>query len=406
MGWRISIVIAGLALAAWCQEQPTTIPAGKRGAKTSQTGSVSGQVLYEDTGKPVRHARVMLIPQQEGGNPAFAISDREGNFRANKVEEGNYFVDVESPGCISAVGFFDASNFQRHDGANPDTTKLKNDFLEVRVESGQETRVSALCKRGGAIAGTIIYDDGSAAPNIRVNLFRKTDSGIQQVVSGLNVSALTGNRTDDRGRFRIAGLSPGEYLLAASQDTSQNGAPDSVDGSFMGMEGSSLARIFYGDVLSIKEAKSIKLAQGEERDDADIHLVTRKLHSISGTVVSRLDQHPVAQASIALMIASTEKDIQGSALSVTDEDGRWTFDGVPDGTYTIMVQPGFEVRELEDKTRHPDSLKGYEATSRDITVQGQNLEGIKLEVKEPDKKRTNPESADDDSGPSSPDNIY
>src|SRR5215475_14318822 len=214
-----SILIIGLTLVAWTQEQPKASAPAKGDARKSPTGSVSGQILYEDTGKPVRHARIMLIPEKEGGNPAFAISDREGNFRIPKVEEGNYIADVESPGCISAVGFYDAADFRRHDGPSPDTTKLKNDFAETRVDSGQETRLNAFCKRGSVIAGTITYDDGSPAPNIRVNLFRKTDSGIQQVVSGLNVSALTGNRTDDRGRFRIAGLSAGEYILAANEDS-------------------------------------------------------------------------------------------------------------------------------------------------------------------------------------------
>jgi len=397
MYWRISILIISLALVAWSQEQPKASAPAKGEARKSQTGSVSGQVLYEDTGKPVRHARIMLIPEEEGGNPTFAISDREGNFRIPKVEEGNYITDVESPGCISAVGFYDAADFRRHDGVNFDTSRLKSDFVETCVGPGQETRLNAFCKRGSAISGTIAYDDGSPAPNIRVNLFRKTESGIQQVVSGLNVSALTGNRTDDRGRFRIAGLSAGEYVLAASEDFAQNGVPDSVEGTFLGMEGSSLARIFYGDVPSLKEAKSIRLDQGEERDDANIHLITRKLHSISGTVVAKSDQHPVAQASIALMIASTDNDAQGSALSVTDEDGKWSFDGIPDGAYTIMVQPGFEVRELEDKTRHPDSLKGYEAVSRGVTVQGQNLEGIKLEVKQNENKKPASEAPEADS---------
>ena len=400
-----TILVVGFSLAAWSQEQIKAPSSGRREGRKSLAGSVTGQVLYEDTGKPVRHARVMLIPEEEGGTPAFAISDREGNFRIPKVDEGNYIADVESPGCISAVGFFDAADFRRHDGSGPDTTKLKNDFVETRVDSGQETRLNAFCKRGGAIAGNITYDDGSPAPNIRVNLFRKTDSGVQQVVSGLNVSALTGNRTDDRGRFRIAGLSAGEYLLAASEDFAQNGVPDSVEGTFLGMEGSSLARIFYGDVPSLKEAKSIKLAQGEERDDADIHLITRKLHSVSGMVVAKTDQHPIAQANIALMITDAEANVQGSALSVSDEDGKWSFDGIPDGVYTITVNPGFEVRLLEDKTRHPDSLKGYEAVSRGVTVQGQNLEGIKLEVKQIENKQPASESPEDESDTSPPKNF-
>jgi len=398
------ILIIGLSCQAWSQEVVEDPSAAKPETKKVQTGSVSGQVFYEDTGKPVRNARILLIPEEQNGNPAYAFSDREGNFHISKVEAGDYVADVESPGCISATAFYDASAFTRKNGndENFDTGKLKNDFASAKVSAGQETKIDAFCKRGGAIAGTVTYEDGSPAPNVHVNLLRKTDSGVQQVMSGLNASSLIGHRTDDRGYFRIAGLPAGEYVLAASED-SHAGTTGSVDENFLGFGAGSggLARIFYGDVLSIKEAKPIKLALGEERDDADIHLVTGKLYSVSGTLVAKSDQHPVAQANIALMITDTEANAQRSTLSVTDEEGRWSFDGIPDGVYLIMVNPGFEVLELQEKTRHPDSLKTYAAITREITVHGKNLEGIKLEVKEDEKKKSKPDSSDDDDSPNS-----
>ena len=394
------ILIIGFSCQAWPQEGADLPSAAKPETKKVQTGSVSGQVFYEDTGKPVRNARIILIPEEQGGNAAYAVSDREGNFHIPKVEEGNYAADVESPGCISFMAFYDASLLTGKEDDKDgkfDSGKLKNDFVFTKVNAGQEARINAFCKRGGAIAGSVVYEDGSPAPNVHVNLFRKTDSGVQQVISGLSAPALTGNRTDDRGYFRIAGLPAGEYLLAASED-SHAGTIGSVDGNFLGFGegGGGLARIFYGDVLSIKEAKSIKLALGEERNDADIHLITAKLHSISGTLVAKSDQHPVAQANIALMITSAESRAPGSALSVTDEEGRWSFDGIPDGVYTIMVNPGFEVLDLQDKTRNPDSLKTYAAISRDITVQGKDMEGIKLEVKENEKKKLKSDSSEGD----------
>src|SRR5215469_2342766 len=216
------ILIIGLSCQAWPQEGVDDPSAAKPETKKVQTGSVSGQVFYEDTGKPVRNARILLIPEEQGGNPAYAVSDREGNFHIPKVEEGNYVADVESPGCISAMGFYDASLFTRKEDDKDekfDTAKLKNDFVSAKVNAGQEAKINAFCKRGGAIAGTVTYEDLSPAPNVHVNLFRKTDSGVQQVISGLNASAFTGNRTDDRGYFRIAGLPAGEYLLAASEDS-------------------------------------------------------------------------------------------------------------------------------------------------------------------------------------------
>jgi 5-hydroxyisourate hydrolase-like protein (transthyretin family) len=400
------ILIIGLSCQGWSQEDANPSSAAKPETKKAQTGSVSGQVFYEDTGKPVRNARIILIPEEQGGNAAYAVSDREGNFHIPKVEEGNYAADVESPGCISAMTFYDVSAFTRKGDDNSDnfdTGKLRNDFVFTTVNAGREARINAFCKRGGAISGIVAYEDGSPAPNVHVNLFRKTDSDVQQLITGLNASSLTGNRTDDRGYFRIAGLPAGEYLVAASED-SHAATARSLDENFLGfgLGGGGLARIFYGDVPSLKEAKSIRLAMGEERSDADIHLMTQKLHSISGILVAKSDQHPVSQANIALTITNPESHAPSSALSVTDEEGRWTFDGIPDGAYTIMVNPGFEVVELQGKTQDPDSLKSYEAISRDITVQGKDLEGVKLEVKERQNKpkRQNQDDGESDHPPS------
>src|SRR5689334_18825104 len=132
MRWHCPIVIIGLACQVWSQEgsRPPFVP--KPETKKLQTGSVSGQVLYSDTGKPVRHGRILFMPEEEGGSAAFAVSDREGNFLAKKLSEGSYIVDVESPGCVSILNFYDVSDLKRREGVNIDTSKLKGDFVEAR----------------------------------------------------------------------------------------------------------------------------------------------------------------------------------------------------------------------------------------------------------------------------------
>src|SRR5438067_298291 len=96
-----------------------------RAGRVQSTGSVSGQAIYEDTGRPVRHAKILLLPE-EGSDFVFAISDREGNFHIDKLAEGKYIVEIESPGCISALSFYKASELRAE--SDVDVTKLKDDF--------------------------------------------------------------------------------------------------------------------------------------------------------------------------------------------------------------------------------------------------------------------------------------
>jgi Carboxypeptidase regulatory-like domain len=388
---RLAAVLLSLVAAMAAQDMGVVVgnagtvqisgPASSERQPTGKTGSVSGQALYEDTGKPVRHARIVLM-EEHGQSAAFGVTDRSGKFHISKVAEGNYFVDVESPGCISAVSTFKAAELDQ--ASTADLSRLKDDYLQIKVEAGQDSNIPAQCRRGGAISGTVFYEDGAPAPDVQVNIFRRSDSGTQQVISGLSLSALTGNKTDDRGRFRISGLASGEYVISALEPSAQGDSEQLFAASFMGRGG--IAQIYYGDVTSIKEAKSLKIGVGEEIPDADIHLLARKLHAISGIVVFRDDQHVVSRAAVELRMKSGDKDSVASTVTNSDDEGKFVFDDMPDGAYTIAVQPGFDIRELEQKTRHPDSLKGYEGISREVTVQGQNLESVKLEVKGNQKK--------------------
>lgn len=67
-------------------------------------------------------------------------------------------------------------------------------------------------------------------------------------------------------------------------------------------------------------------------------------HRISGTVIMKTDDQPVAKANI--IVRGTNKPLRDSQLfarqTVTDEEGRWAVDNVPDGEYQIVIDPARE----------------------------------------------------------------
>jgi hypothetical protein len=67
--------------------------------------AVYGRVVYDDTSRPVRRARVLLV-DEVGSRPEYnALTDADGAFRIEGVRAGSFFAFVDVPGVLSPVGF-------------------------------------------------------------------------------------------------------------------------------------------------------------------------------------------------------------------------------------------------------------------------------------------------------------
>jgi hypothetical protein len=74
--------------------------------------------------------------------------------------------------------------------------------------------------RGAEVSGSVAYDDGSPAVGFQMNLlypFGAENSGQTVKLSNSQVD-FPGElgMTDDRGHFRLSGIPPGSYVLAAT----------------------------------------------------------------------------------------------------------------------------------------------------------------------------------------------
>src|SRR5262249_47798815 len=67
--------------------------------------TIKGRVVFDDTGRPVRRAQVMLINPNNLGSPPSAVTDGRGEFHLKKVAAGRYYVIVEAPGLLSSMAF-------------------------------------------------------------------------------------------------------------------------------------------------------------------------------------------------------------------------------------------------------------------------------------------------------------
>lgn len=323
--------------------------------------TVYGRAVYDDTNRPIRRARVMLV-DETGSRPEFtALTDSDGAFRIEHVREGSYFAFVDTPGVLSPIGFLDFTALR----GRPDFSEARKFFDAVDVNGKEDFHLNIRARRGATLGGKVTYADGDPAVNVSVNVMRRDANGrLEKLVTGINIISLSGLKTDDRGIFRVSGLPPGEYILSVSEAADHGSGGDDVSGRdpMMGvLEGLSrqqLLMTFYPSVTSAKEAAVIKADAGVERSDLDIVIPDRPLHIVGGVVRGKRDKRPIKNAKISIVRRDENAGVELNAdsfssesytmstVAVTDAEGHWEFKDIPEGPYTLIIKPAAESEEV------------------------------------------------------------
>lgn len=210
-------IICGVLLSSliWSQSLALT---GSPVSQQATGGTVTGTVKVGT--KPVRSVTVALQRDQPGftffprggsetpppGRGIFhAVTDERGQFVFNNVPAGDYSI-----GPIPEVYVL------------PDAA-VASTGIPVKVSDGQPTGpIEISVVRGGVITGKITDSRGRPVIAEYVNLSRTESTGRPP---GSVVGNRSGAETDDRGIYRIYGLSEGRYALSAGSDEPGSGPP-------------------------------------------------------------------------------------------------------------------------------------------------------------------------------------
>lgn len=272
------------------------------------TASIRGRVTTADTGAPIRGAEVRL--SMDGRFSRLVTTNGEGRYELRNLPAGEYKLNV------SRTGFITLEYGQRRPFESSSTIKLAE---------GQNATGNVALTRGGAIFGRLLDSAGDPSVGTRVQVMRvRTEEGRRRL---LTVGA--GDQTDDTGAFRLYGLPPGDYYVAAS-----TGLVDAVKRD---------PPIYYPGTANFAEAQPITLGIGAEAS-ADFQILeTLRTTTVSGVVTNS------SGAPVAAMINLVSEAIglgpgSQSALQLHDDsgpDGRFTIQNVPPGPYklTAMVMP-------------------------------------------------------------------
>jgi len=334
-------------------------------------GVVSGHVYCADTNLPCRFATVLLqeIPapkSDQSSSSAQASSERGRTYNSVSALDGSFIIDGVDPGTYYAVanllGYIssaaDLPQLDPHTGKIE--TSAKTDQLQkITVENGQTANTEIRLERGAAISGEVRYDDGSPGVNLSVHLYRKPKDGTWKDAS----TDLSWPRewvhfnqlTDDKGRYREAGLAPGEYVIEVRVprlSTHSGGISINTGnpGDF---------KVYSGGSTRVHDATPVVVGSGEDRAGEDLTIPLTGLHRITGFVTAKHDGHPLSHGTVALLDPDDKTCLQYTGLQ---SSGVFSFDSVPDGKYLLRFD---DVADVENE----HYIRTYQPIDRLLIVQ-------------------------------------
>jgi carboxypeptidase family protein len=309
------------------------------------TSVIRGRVLDASTGAPLRKASVRIFGPQIRENRS-AVTDLEGRYEFTDLPAGQFNLNATKPGYV------DFGYGQTTPGEMGKTLKVGDKQVVEKIDF--------TLPRGAVITGRVLDEFGEPMADVQVSVLRNqfTASGPRPVNAGRFAT------TNDIGEFRVFGIGPGQYLLAASY-RGQMMSVGPVSGDTSGY-----AVTYYPGTANIADAQRLTIGLGGSVSDVTVMLVATRTARVSGIVVDGQGR-PVKQGSVMLVPHSQAFGGPMGGGGMIRPDGTFTINSVAPGDYTLRGmlpgQPGAP----------PDTAMA------NISVNGVDLTDVRLEPVKP-----------------------
>lgn len=349
--------------------------AGPPPQQPAATGVISGVIVDAATNAPLRLAHVVLIGATTGTLKVTSTED-DGRFLFANLPVDRYTIGASKPPYLGAL-----AGAKRP--ARPGTS--------IAVAAGQ--RVNDVIVRlppGAAISGTIVDDRGQPAIRTLVGLRTWQMRGADRVVVNAQAPMAA---TDEAGRYRIAGLPPGEYIVTAlttglAPSSSRALTAAEVDAALR--EGAAVAPTpavsptipveryapsYYPGTARAEDAAVVTLSTGEDRPNIDFRVLRARTAKIEGTVYGA-DGGPFAgdgrpASRLTMRTASADAGYMTQMSAPINSDGTFSIAGAVPGTYiatfsvpsgehlaALVEVAGADITGLQFHLRPPISARG------------------------------------------------
>jgi protocatechuate 3,4-dioxygenase beta subunit len=300
--------------------------AAQQAAPQTKDDAISGRVLT-DSGQPLPGVTVSLLTIGSRG-AGVTTTDNEGRFKLQGLDGGIYRIVLRAPGYVTQIP--DVASPAFRPGDNAELTLIK----------------------GGVIAGNIINFAGEPLVNIAVRAYQVRDADGNKVARQPFAQTRV---TDDRGYYRLYGLSPGTYTVAAGGQ-----------GPYL-----PLVNPYANDAMTYAPASTRDTAaeivvRSNQEVTADIRYRGEPGHAVSGKVSGPMPPFPFNPG---VRLSDVESHFVVTTVSVNSPDRTFQMNGVTDGDYDIdAIAGGGQQTDLLASAPRRITVKGADVTGLDLTL--------------------------------------
>ena len=305
------------------------------GSDSPSSDAISGRVVGAN-GQAIPNAVVMVRALDTQSQGKVTTTDSDGNFRVSGLEAKVYLVSASGPAYTTPPR---------------DPNNTQPNFYRV----GDSVRIELL--KGGVITGNVTTPTGEPVAAVQVHAYMLRDINGKPPRYG---SQSRQKLTDDRGIYRIYGLAPGTYVVAA--------------GGAGTLARSQSSRAYETDVQTYapsstrSTAREIIVRAGEETQNVDIRYRGDPGFTVSGN--ARDSRSPSESYWLDVTLSSINRGDAQEDLSNYQSYGGEGFAiyGVADGDYMLTGRSYFA-----DEWAVSESQR--------IRVRGADVTGIDLVTK-------------------------
>ena len=313
--------------------------------------SISGTIYRDDNrsnslngGEAGYPEQTVQLLDKDGSVIATTKTDANGNYSFDNLPDGTYSVKVVKDGALTDL----------EQTEDPDGTKdSASEPIVLNEDNPTKKNVNFGYVPDYFIKGTI-YRDGNRSGALDTDEKLYEGVTVNLVDADGNVVATT--TTDEKGNYSFDKLPAGTYSVKVVQD-----------GPIASLEQT-------GDPDATKDNSSEPITLNNDNPSkTDVNFGYVNNNSLSGTVYrddSRNgDQDGTEPGYSGVTVQLLDKDGQVIATTTTDANGNYSFDKLPDGTYSVTVVKDGELADTE-QTEDPDTTK--DNASEPVTLNEDN----------------------------------